>query len=362
MLYAAYPNLISSWTSLWTSGDSSAAEVHWCSFSISRYKIITHNTIHPTLPITSNHASNQHHNRTQHCTSHNRSHAMTVADTIQHAAQSAKEAVGLGSAASAESKSARKKKAKAEAAATNGTSSSSTALPKPASQENSVAVENTTEQHEYLKELNKQIRNTNKKLQGTQKVDAILEANPGVSLDELVAQRKINQDQKEQAQKKPKLQAQLAELEERAEHYRAFDAKYQELFAKQREELTAEHERNTSKLREDWTLEGASSARAELRKKLLTFSQFLRAAAAKRAAEEETDTEESRAFEGALLLVYGGDEKAVDAAVNLIEGSQEPVPAIDGLPTRITCKFTLLLHRPSIGIVHPNFSCASRAP
>lgn len=287
---------------------------------------------------------------------------MTVADTIQHAAQSAKEAVGLGSAASAESKSARKKKAKAEAAATNGTSSSSTALPKPASQENSVAVENTTEQHEYLKELNKQIRNTNKKLQGTQKVDAILEANPGVSLDELVAQRKINQDQKEQAQKKPKLQAQLAELEERAEHYRAFDAKYQELFAKQREELTAEHERNTSKLREDLTLEGASSARAELRKKLLTFSQFLRAAAAKRAAEEETDTEESRAFEGALLLVYGGDEKAVDAAVNLIEGSQEPVPAIDGLPTRITCKFTLLLHLPSIGIVHPNFSCASRAP
>lgn len=276
---------------------------------------------------------------------------MTVADTIQHAAQSAKEAVGLGSAASGESKSARKKKAKAaETAASNGTTtnSSSAAVPKPSSQENSVAAENTGEQHEYIKELNKQIRNTNKKLQATQKVDSILQANPGVSLDDLVAQRKINQDQKEQAQKKPKLQAQLADLEERAEQYRAFDAKFQEQFAKQREDLTAEHERNTSKLREALTLEGTTNAEAELRKKLLVFSQFLRAAAAKRVVEEETDTEEGRAFEGALLLVYGGDDKAVDAALSLIEGSAEAVPSIDGLPTRISCKFPSLDY-----LVHP---------
>lgn len=271
---------------------------------------------------------------------------MTVADTIQQAAQSAKEAVGLGNAASGESKSARKKKAKAEAA--NGTSpapASSAAVPKSSSQENSVAVENPTEQHEYIKELNKQIRNTNKKLQATQKVDSILQANPGVSLDDLVAQRKINQDQKEQAQKKPKLQAQLADLEERVEQYKTFEASLQAKFAKQREELTAEHERSTSKLREELTLAGASSSQAELRKKLLVFSQFLRAAAAKRSLDEETDTEENKAFEGVLLLVYGGDDKAVDAAMNLIEGSQETAPGIDTMPTSITCKFTDSVHQ-----------------
>ena len=50
-----------------------------------------------------------------------------------------------------------------------------------------------------------------------QKVDSIIAENPGVSLDDLVASRKINNDQKAQALKKPVLQVQLAQLEEQSE-------------------------------------------------------------------------------------------------------------------------------------------------
>ncbi|KAI5358113.1 hypothetical protein Slin14017_G114740 [Septoria linicola] len=256
---------------------------------------------------------------------------MTITDTIKDAAQ----AVGLGNGANGESKSARKKKAKAEAAANNGTSPDTTAVPKTSSPDASVAA-NDSNEDPVLVELQKKVRNTNKKLQGMAKVDAILEANPGVSLDDLVAQRKINQDQKAQAQKKPELLTQRDAYERQIEEHNAREAKLQARLARQHAELTAKHEQEVSKLRGELSATGAANAEAELRKKLLTFSQFLRAAAAKRATEGEEDSEESRAFEGALLLVYGGDEKAVDAAVSLIEGSQEKVPSIEGIPTEIS--------------------------
>lgn len=238
-----------------------------------------------------------------------------------------------------ESKSARKKKAKAEAAAsTNGTDHAAAALSGDASKDGSVMAEADNE-HPYLKELQKQIRNVNKKLTAMQKLDSILAENPGVSLDTLVAQRKINTDQKAAALKKPQLQAQLAELEERSEHYRKFDSDYQVKFNKQRDDLAAQHQQELEKMKGELRSEAMSAASNQLRHKLLLFSQFLRAAAAKRQNEDDAETDESRAFEGALLLVYGGDQKAVDTAISLIEGSDEQVPSIEGIPLSVTCKY-----------------------
>lgn len=238
---------------------------------------------------------------------------------------------------SGESKSARKKKAKAEAAAaSNGTP----AIPEAASKDDSQSADaDGTTEHPYVKELHKQIRNTNKKLSSMQKVDAIIAENPNVSLDDLVSQRKINQDQKAAAQKKPQLLATLADLEERVEHYRKFDQEYQVKFSKQREDLASQYEGTTTQLREELKLVAIDEAQKQLRQKLLVFSQFLRCAAAKRNIDEEADTDESKAFEGALLLVYGGDQRAVDTAINLIEGTSDCVPNIEGLPTPITCEY-----------------------
>jgi heat shock protein HspQ len=239
-----------------------------------------------------------------------------------------------------ESKSARKKKAKAEAAA-NG------AAPVPAvpdaegKDSSSLDAKDEADghaEHPYIKELHKHIRNINKKITGMQKIDVIIAENPGVSLNDLVGERKINTDQMNAALKKPQLQAQLSQLEEQIQQYRKFDADYQAQLQKQKEDLTSQHEKELEKVKNDTRLEGSTTGEAELRKKLMVFSQFLRLAAAKRNVEEEADTDESKAFEGALLLVYGGDDKAVDTAMSLIEGSDEHVPSIDGVPLPFTCK------------------------
>ena len=172
------------------------------------------------------------------------------------------------------------------------------------------------------------------------KVDSILAQNPDTSLDDLLASRKINADQKAQAMKKPALQSSLAQLEEQLAQYKKVDSEYQSRMSSERETLTSSHKAEIQELRESFKKEAESDSKATLRKQLLLFSQFLRAAAAKRVIEEEADTEESKAFEGALLLVYGGDEKAVDAAVNLIEGSDEAVPSVEGQPLSVKCGFS----------------------
>lgn len=67
------------------------------------------------------------------------------------------------------------------------------------------------------------------------------------------------------------------------------------------------------------------------------LSKFLRAAAAKRQGGDENSAE-NRAFEGALLLVYGGEAGAVVAMEKLISGSDEKVPTVDQEPSEFTCK------------------------
>lgn len=170
------------------------------------------------------------------------------------------------------------------------------------------------------------------------KVDAILAENPNATLEELVSSRKINADQKAQAQKKPGFQATLKDLEEQIAQYKKVDTDYQSRMASQRETLSSGHKSEIEALKQQLKKEAEAESAKTLREKLLVFSQFLRAAAAKRSIEDEVDTEESRAFEGALLLVYGGDDTAVKTAESLIEGSDEAVPSVEGQPTTVKCK------------------------
>ena len=239
-----------------------------------------------------------------------------------------------------ETKSARKKKAKD--GNPNG-SAPSPALPDAPGKEDSShdakGDGDGTYEHPYIKELAKQIRNTHKKLGGMAKTDAIIAENPRATLDELVAERKINADQKASALKKPQLLQQLVTLEEQISQYRRFDAEYQAQLQKQKEELTIQHQKELEKVKDELTLEGMTTGAADLREKLLVFSQFLRCAANKRGIEEDADKDENKAFEGVLLLVYGGDEKAVETAVKLMEGSDEQASSIEGVSLPIKCKF-----------------------
>lgn len=153
----------------------------------------------------------------------------------------------------------------------------------------------------------------------------------------MLAARKINQDQKAQAQKKPALQASLAQLEEQIAQYKQFDEDYQKRLATEKSALESSHREELDKVKEAATAAAKLEGVKETKDTLLVLSKFLRAAAAKRQDGDET-TEENRAFEGALLLVYGGDANAVTAMQKLIEGSDEKVPAVDGNTLSITCE------------------------
>ncbi|KAF2688842.1 hypothetical protein K458DRAFT_293793 [Lentithecium fluviatile CBS 122367] len=239
--------------------------------------------------------------------------------------------------ASGESKSARKKKAKAEAAAAAvpaPTEKPSSELgaggSDPAGKANGADSENS-----YIRELQKGVRNVNKKLNAMTKVNEIVAANPGVSIDDLVSSRMINADQKAQILKKPVLQAQLAQLEEQLAQYKKFEQEFQSKIAQEKEILSKTHSEEVEALRDTLKAEAALEQKKAFREKFLTLSRFLRAAAARRQLEED-DSDLTKAFEGALLLVYGGDASAVAAAEKLIEGTDDSVPSTEGVALSVT--------------------------
>jgi hypothetical protein len=172
-----------------------------------------------------------------------------------------------------------------------------------------------------------------------QKVDSIIKDNPGVSLDDLTASRKINADQKAQALKKPHLQAQLANFEEQLAIYKKLDAEYQGQLAKDMEALQTAHAEELEKVRAEAKADALNAANKQAKMRLLSFSRFLAAAANRRNIGEDS-SDEGRAFEGALLLVYGGDVNAVEAALKIIDGVNEKVTTVDGALVDVTCKFT----------------------
>ena len=166
---------------------------------------------------------------------------------------------------------------------------------------------------------------------------------PDLSLDELLSSRKINTDQKAQAQKKPSLQASLTQFEEQLAQYKQFDEEYQKRIAAEKLALETSHKDELEKVRDAAVSEAQAEGKKESKDSLLILSKFLRAAAAKRQGGDETSPE-NRAFEGALLLVYGGDASAVAAMEKLISGSEDLVPTVDQTPSEFTCKSPFGLH------------------
>ncbi|KAK8248025.1 hypothetical protein HDK77DRAFT_426261 [Phyllosticta capitalensis] len=236
-----------------------------------------------------------------------------------------------------ESKSARKKKAKAEAAAAAAAAAGASSPTKDAGSpiEGSVNGVDVESEHPYIKELQKKLRNVNKKLNAMDKVNSVMKENPDVALDELVAQKKINNDQKAQALKKPQLEADREQFEDQLAQYKGIHDDYQQKLARQKELLEATH---AEKLKEaEKKAQATAEAKAEevTKERLLILSQFLRAAAARR-QDCDDDSELSRGFEGTLLQVYGGNSEAVEAALKLIGSSSDRVMSTEGVELTIT--------------------------
>lgn len=193
-----------------------------------------------------------------------------------------------------------------------------------------------------------------------QKVDSIIAENPGVSLDELLSSRKINVDQKAQAQKKPSLQASLAQFDEQLAQYKQFDEDYQKRIAAEKSALESCHKDELEQVRDAAVSETQAESQKESKDNLLILSKFLRAAAAKRQGGDETSSE-NRAFEGALLLVYGGNADAVAAMNKLITGNEDLVPTVEGTPSEFTCKLAIGCHKSGINISTNNLAQSSKS-
>lgn len=191
------------------------------------------------------------------------------------------------------------------------------------------------------------------------KVDSIIAENPDLTLDDLVTTRKINNDQKAQAQKKPALLQQLQQAEEQLSLYKNigdwYDRKLQDRLhsqpqvqtqtekpsfdaesAEQREKLESRISYLESRLKQKD--EETAATLFSFKPRLLTLSRFLRAAAARRQNDADEDDVKTQAFEGVLLALYGGDSNAVFTAEKLINGSSDHVSAPDGTVLDLTCK------------------------
>ena len=125
-------------------------------------------------------------------------------------------------------------------------------------------------------------------------------------------------------------------MEEQIAQYKKFDAEYQEKHAREKEILQKSHSSELEALREAVKTEAAIEQKKVFREKLLTLSRFLRAAAARRQLEDD-DSDLTKAFEGALLQVYGCDAVAVSAAEKLIDGTEDSVPSTEGVQLSVTC-------------------------
>jgi hypothetical protein len=158
----------------------------------------------------------------------------------------------------------------------------------------------------------------------------------------LVAEKKINADQKAQALKKPSLQAQVSQIEEQIAQYKQFASHYEERLVSQKTALETAHKEEIQTIQQKAVAEAKELQESKLRSQLLTLSQFLRTAASFRHGTDEAATD-SPAFEGVLFQIYGGNKEAVDSMVKLINGADDKVVGVDEQPLDISCKFIVLL-------------------
>jgi hypothetical protein len=135
--------------------------------------------------------------------------------------------------------------------------------------------------------------------------------------------------------KKPALQAQLKQYEEQVTQFRKVEKDLEDRFAVEKAHLIEQHQAELARMREDVTAEADKTLSKKLDEDLLVLSQFLHAAAAKRQTAE-AESEEGRAFEGALLLVYQGNNASLTTLKNLIAGSEDKVTSTLGEPLDFT--------------------------
>ena len=158
-----------------------------------------------------------------------------------------------------------------------------------------------------------------------------------MSLDELVAAKKINNDQRAQLLKKPAVQEQIKALEEQIKQYRQFGKAYEDRFAREKSSLQEAHEVEINKIRLEAAEQALAKSLEQQETDLLVLTQFLNTASSKR-NDDSVDAVEKAAFEGVLLKIYQGSSEAIVHMKDLVSGSGAKVTSIEGDELEFTCK------------------------
>ncbi|CAK7275535.1 hypothetical protein SEPCBS57363_006743 [Sporothrix epigloea] len=192
----------------------------------------------------------------------------------------------------------------------------------------------------YLRELSRNIRNANKKLTNASKTDSLIAEHKDKTIDELVTLKIINADQRAQILKKPAIQFQLAQYEEQYNQYKKLDAEYRQRLSSDKAEITKTLTERLEKEKADAVREANEAATAAgekiLQDSLLTVSQFLRLAAARRADDQNQLLDENLALEGVLLQIYSGDENGVATMLKLVQGCEQTTKGVSNEPLETT--------------------------
>lgn len=137
-------------------------------------------------------------------------------------------------------------------------------------------------------------------------------------------QKKINADQKAQVQKKPQLEAQLAQLEEQQKNYAELTADLEARFDKEKASLTEAHEAEIEKLKEESTQSSTTSTASKVKEALHVTCQFLHAAAYQR-QRDDVEEIERQAYEAVLFHLYQGNATALETLTKVVDGQEEKV-------------------------------------
>jgi hypothetical protein len=174
------------------------------------------------------------------------------------------------------------------------------------------------------------------------KTESIIAAHPGKSLEDLLAQKIINADQKQQVINKPSLTNQATQLEEQLAQFKKLQGEFRTKAQTDRAEFEKSSTESRDKAIADALKEQEEKLVAQHQKELsdtlLHLSQFLRLAASRRAEDCDHSLDENLAIEGVLLGVYTGDKAAVDCILKLTRGTNDTTVSVSNEPCQTTCK------------------------
>ncbi|RPA99969.1 hypothetical protein L873DRAFT_1681861 [Choiromyces venosus 120613-1] len=170
---------------------------------------------------------------------------------------------------------------------------------------------------EHLKWITRQLKKHTKKLDSIAKSEEKIK---DLSEEEKATTRLINDDERNKILGKPITLAVYKELKECYANL----LKASELEDKRLEAERVEAQARLEKAVEEAKVEALKEIDQAARAKILTVVKFLRLAGHRR-NEKSGDEDEDEAIERVLVLVYGGDQSAVDACLKLADGSEEPV-------------------------------------